>query len=135
MDDRVMKFRIGVMVLGAVLVAVILVMMFGRISSPFQRIYTICVKFPSVSGLSAGAPVRKNGIRIGEVSKIELAADDQVLVTLRLNANYRIGQDETCWLRKSLLGDAWLEFERALATDGKAAPPIGRQSGTLPEHQ
>jgi len=46
---------------------------------------------------SAVAPVSQ--------SKIELDADDQVLVTLRMNANYRIGLDETCWLRNSLLGD------------------------------
>ncbi len=135
MDERVMKFRIGAMVLGAVLAAVVLVLTFGGLSSPFQRTYTIYVRFPSVSGLSAGAPVRKSGIRIGKVSKIEFAADDQVLVTLRLNANYRIGPDETCWLRNSLLGDAALEFERTRATDGNAATPIGRQSGTLPKCQ
>ena len=120
------------MVVGAVLAAVILVVVFGGPFSPFQRTYTISVKFPSASGLST-APVRKSGIRIGEVSKIELAADDRVLVTLRINANYRIGQDETCWLRNSLLGDAWLEFEHTRATDDKAATPIGRQSGTLPK--
>jgi phospholipid/cholesterol/gamma-HCH transport system substrate-binding protein len=123
MNERVMRFRIGVMVLGAALAAVILVVEFGGFSSPFQRTYTLYVKFPSASGLGAGAPVRKSGIRIGEVSKIELGADDQVLVTLRVNANYRVGQDETCWLRNSLLGDTWLEFERTRAADGKVATP------------
>jgi phospholipid/cholesterol/gamma-HCH transport system substrate-binding protein len=130
-----MKFRIGVMVLGTVLAAVILALAFGGLSSPFQRTYTLYVKLPSAAGLSAGAPVRKSGIRIGEVSKIELAADDQVLVTLRLSANYPIGQDETCWLRSSLLGDTWLEFERTRAADGKTTTPIEQQSGTLPKHQ
>jgi phospholipid/cholesterol/gamma-HCH transport system substrate-binding protein len=129
MNERVMKFRIGVMVLGTGLAAAVLVLTFGGLSSPFQRTYTLYVKLPSASGLSAGAPVRKSGIRIGEVSKIELAADDQVLITLRLNANYRIGPDETCWLRTSLLGDAWLEFEPTRTPDGKAAAPIARQSG------
>ncbi len=114
-----MKFRIGVTVLAAVLVAAVLVLAFGGVSSPFQKTYTLYVKFPSVSGLSASAPVRKSGIRIGEVSRVELAADDQVLVTLRIDAKYPIGPDETCVLKNSLLGDAWLEFEHARAADGK----------------
>ena len=134
MDERAMKFRIGVMLLGAALAAVVLLMTFGGLSSPFQRTYALSVKFPSVSGLSAGAAVRKSGIRIGEVSKIELAADDQVLVTLRINANCRIGEDETCLLRTSLLGDAWLEFERTRPTAGKTAAS-GRPSATLPKGQ
>jgi len=83
-----MKFRIGVMVLGAVLAAVILVMVFGGHSSQFQRTYTICVKFPSVSGLSTGAPVRKNGIRIGEVSKIELAAKSSLQIPENISISF-----------------------------------------------
>ena len=128
MDERVMKFRIGVMVLGAVLAAVILVLTFGGLSSPFQRTYTIYVKLPSASGLSAGAPVRKSGIRMGEVSKIELAADDQVLVTLRINANYRLDQDETCFLRHSLMGDASLDFEPTPAIE--TGPPNKNNKGS-----
>ena len=129
MHERVMKFRIGVMVLGAVLAAVVLALTFGGLTSPFQRTYTVYVRLPSASGLSAGAPVRKSGLRIGEVSKIELAADDQVLVTLRINAAYRIGEDETCWLKSSLLGDTWLEFEHARVIDDKTAAPGGPRPG------
>jgi ABC-type transporter Mla subunit MlaD len=72
--------------------------------------------------------VRKRGVRIGEVSNIELTADDRVLVTLRIGANYQIHHDETCWVRSNLLGDTWLEFEPTQATDSKSATPSGRSS-------
>jgi phospholipid/cholesterol/gamma-HCH transport system substrate-binding protein len=126
MDERVMKFRIGVMVLAAALAAAVLAVTLGGIRSPFQSTYTLYIKFPSASGLIAGAAVRKSGIRIGEVSTIELQADDQVLVTLRLNAKYRISKNETCWLRNSLLGDAWLEFEPSQTADAKASSTVGQ---------
>jgi phospholipid/cholesterol/gamma-HCH transport system substrate-binding protein len=131
MDERVMQFRVGVMVLAALLVAVILALVFGGLPSPFRKTFTIQVKFSSAPGVSVGTPVRKSGIRIGEVSSVEFAADDQVLVTLRIAANYQVRHDETCCLRSSLLGDTWLEFESTPAvsgTDGKPPPPIGRQS-------
>jgi len=103
MDERVMQFRVGVMILAALLVAVILALVFGGVPSPFRKAYTIQVKFSSAPGVSVGTPVRKSGIRIGEVSSVEFAADDQVLVTLRISANYRVRHDETsasavaCW--------------------------------------
>ena len=96
--------------------------------------YELIGKFGDVGALATGADVRVAGVKVGAVSKIELADDDQVLLTLRLNANYRIGQDETCWLRSSMLGDEWLEFERAPPSDDKAAAPVGRQSGATTTH-
>jgi phospholipid/cholesterol/gamma-HCH transport system substrate-binding protein len=121
MNQRAMQFRVGVMVLGTILIAAVLVAMFGGLSSPFRKTYTLEVKFPSAPGLSVGSPVRKSGIRIGEVSKIAFADDDQVLVTLQIDAKYRLHDNETCWLRNGLLGDAWLEFEPKQA----AGPPAG----------
>jgi phospholipid/cholesterol/gamma-HCH transport system substrate-binding protein len=120
MNERAMQFRVGVVVIAAVLFAVILALMFAG-PSLFHKTYSIRVEFPATPGLAVGAPVRKRGIRIGEVSNIELTADDRVLVALRIDANYEIHRDETCCIRNSLLGDAWLEFEPAQPTDGKPA--------------
>jgi phospholipid/cholesterol/gamma-HCH transport system substrate-binding protein len=124
MNERTMQFRVGVMVIAAVLFAVVLALMFAG-PSFFHKTYSIRVEFPATPGLAVGAPVRKRGIRIGEVSNIELTADDRVLATLRIGANYEIHRDETCWIRNSLLGDAWLEFEPTQATDSKPVTPSG----------
>ncbi len=104
-----MEFRVGVMVVGAVLTATVLALMFGV--SPFAKTYTINVKFAAAPGVSIGTPVRKSGIRIGEVTKIELTPDNHVLAVLQIDGKYRIYDNETCSVRSSLLGDTWLDFE------------------------
>ncbi len=125
MNERAMQFRVGVMLIAAVLFAVVLALMFAGLPSFFHKTYSIRIEFPATPGLAVGASVRKRGVRIGEVSNIELTADDRVLVTLRIEANYEIHHDETCWVRNSLLGDAWLEFEPTQATDSKPVTPSG----------
>jgi ABC-type transporter Mla subunit MlaD len=108
-----MAFRVGVAVLSAFLIAAVLMFTLSGMPMLLEKTYTLNVKFPSAEGLSVGASVKKSGIRIGEVTGIALAADDQVLVTLRINSKYTVRHDETCRLRTNLLGDGWVEFEPA----------------------
>jgi phospholipid/cholesterol/gamma-HCH transport system substrate-binding protein len=120
MNERTMAFRVGVAVISAIILAVILTMTFGGLPSLLEKTYTLHVKFPTVSGLTVGAPVRISGIRIGEVTNIALAPDGEVDVTLHINSKYTIRHDEVCQLRTSLLGDAWVEFEPAHASGSGA---------------
>ena len=46
MDERVMQFRVGVMVLATVLITAILVALVRRSAFPGPRQYTIYVRFP-----------------------------------------------------------------------------------------
>ncbi len=126
MNERAMQFRVGVAVLGTILVAAVLAVTFGGMPSLLEKSYTVHVKFPSASGLTDGAPVKKSGLRIGEVTNIVMAPDDQVLVTLRISDKYTIRHDEVARLRTSLLGDAWVEFEPAQASGGEAADSTAR---------
>ena len=128
MSERTMAFRVGVAVLGTILVAAVLVVTFGGMPSLLEKTYTVNVKFPSASGLTAGAPVKKSGIRIGEVTNIALVPDDQVLVTLRISGKYTIRHDEVCRLRTSVLGDAWVEFEPGQASSSGTGDSATRPS-------
>jgi ABC-type transporter Mla subunit MlaD len=119
MDQRVMQFRMGVLALGAAMTAVILVSLFAGTFAPFHKANTFYVRLPSAPGLTAGSPVCKRGVRIGAVSKVELAADDCVLATVQIDANRPIYSDESCWLKSNLFGDAQLDFEPA-GTAGSA---------------
>lgn len=112
MDERLMKFRVGLMVVATIVVAVVLMAIFGGFSGLFVNAYVIHVRFDHAPGVAVGTPVRKSGVRIGEVSDLELTPNDEVLVTLRINGKYTVYSDEVCRLKTSLLGDAWLEFER-----------------------
>ena len=72
MGKKVNPTIIGLFVLGAILLAVIGVIVFGS-GQFFKRTETFVMYFPgSVNGLSIGAPVKFKGVDIGQVSDIKL---------------------------------------------------------------
>ena len=72
MNDRVMQFRVGVMVLATAIIAGILIVLFGDLPSLVQASYPLKLSFTDARGVSDGTPVRKNGILVGRVSKVQL---------------------------------------------------------------
>ncbi len=121
MDERVVKFRVGVMVLATIIIAGILMLVFGNLPSGWQRNITLFVKFPQAPGVMQDTPVRKSGILIGRVQKTEFADDGGVIVTLKIKQDVKLRRDEVCMVNSSLLGDSVLQFvpssERSRATD------------------
>ncbi len=113
MDERVVQFRIGMMVLATVIIAGILVATFGELPLPMQSEYTVYVKFPQAPGVSRKSPIRKSGILVGRVTDVELLSDGDVKVTARVEKRYALRHDEVCWLKPTILGDAMLEFIRS----------------------
>jgi phospholipid/cholesterol/gamma-HCH transport system substrate-binding protein len=114
MNQRIMEFRVGVMVLATFLIATILLFLFLGTSPLLRRTYTIYIKFRDAPGVTRGTPVRKDGIRIGQVSNVQFTDDDMaVIVTAEIDRDRRIYSDEQCRVTNSLLtGDATLEFVR-----------------------
>lgn len=113
MDERVMQFRVGVMVLATIIIAGILVLLFvGDVPALFRGGYTIKVTFPEAPGVTRDTPVRKNGIRIGRVTDVGFADGDKgVIVTIKIDRGRKVYHDEACRLSRSLvLGDVVLEF-------------------------
>lgn len=120
MDERLMQFRIGVMVLAAILIAAILLVTFGEWRWPFPSEYTIYIRFPEAPGVAERSPVRKSGIVIGHVTNVELTPEGNVLVTARVERKYVLRRNEVCRLNRALLGDSTLEI--SLSPDEKAPP-------------
>jgi phospholipid/cholesterol/gamma-HCH transport system substrate-binding protein len=111
MDDRVMQFRVGVMFLATFLITGILLVLFGKLPTLTGRNYTIQVQFDSAGGVSKDTPVRKSGILIGRVSDVRLTDQDSgVLVTLMIQADKTIYQNEDCYVTRDLLGDTAITF-------------------------
>jgi hypothetical protein len=50
MDDRVLSFRVGVVVVTAAIICVILILLFGAVPQVLTPTYTVKVKFPSRPG-------------------------------------------------------------------------------------
>lgn len=111
MDDNVLRFRVGVVVVVAAIVSVVLIMLFGAWPTMLQPHYILHIQFPEAPGITINTPVRKSGVLIGRVSDVELLDEGGVLVTARINQQYRLRRNETCRIGSgSLLGDAVLEF-------------------------
>jgi len=126
-----MQLRIGLMVVGIAIIVAILLFAFGGQESPleyFQVKNVFYVKFPEAPSVTADTPVRKSGVRIGRVAKvrlpeevgeIELDNGTGAVVTIEIDRNRRIFNDEICLIKRNLIGDAVLEFTRRID-----APPV-----------
>jgi len=115
MNERVVQFRVGVMVLSSLLITAILIVMFGELPTFVRTTYTIHVKFDSAPGVTRDTPIRKSGILIGRVSDVQFAEDLKegdrgVIVTAQIDRE--LHDDETLRVQSQLLGDAVIHVVR-----------------------
>jgi phospholipid/cholesterol/gamma-HCH transport system substrate-binding protein len=111
MEERVLQFRVGVLVAATVVIAAILIVMFEELPRGLGGRKTIYVHFASAPGVNVGTPVRKSGVLIGRVTQVELESEGGVLVTTRLDPQREVLKNETCRISTgNFLGDAMLEF-------------------------
>jgi len=121
MNDRIMQFRVGVMVFATIISTVILVLMFGDMPTTPYGSYYIYIRFTQAPGVTKDTPIRKSGVLIGRVSEVELLDQGGVLVTGKIDKRRRLFQNEVCRINSSLLGDAALQFFLAADVLG---PPV-----------
>ena len=111
MDERVLQFRVGVMVVSSVAIAAILIAIFNYSPAMLSGRYTLHVKFPDAPGVMKDTPVRKSGVLIGRVSDVKLLDDGGVQVSARIDNQYELREHEMCRVgTESLLGNTVLEF-------------------------
>jgi phospholipid/cholesterol/gamma-HCH transport system substrate-binding protein len=116
MDERVLRQRVGVVVLAAALITAFLVARFGDLPLPGAGTYTIYVKFPYAPGVTAGTPVRKSGVQIGRVTSVELLETGGVRITTEIERNKPVFDTETIRIGSaSVLGDAIVDVVPARA--------------------
>jgi len=127
MNERVMQFRVGLVILATILIGAILVMSFLGSTPLFQRSYTVYIRFSEAPDVTRGTPIRKAGIRIGQVRSVEFGENDEgVIVTTDIEQDRHVYSDEQCEVMRSLLpGDTSLEFAHQPGTprDRTALPP------------
>ncbi len=119
MDERVLRFRVGVVVVAAAIITIILITLLGAWPNPFTPRYTLHITFPAAPGVTIDTPVRKNGLEIGRVTNLELRESGGVLLTLKINSKYPLRFNEMCRISSGSLvtGDAVLEFIPSNQTD------------------
>lgn len=112
MNERKLRLRIGMFVVAALAALVAMVWFFGGLPriyyTPVTR-YTVLLN--NAAGLGPGAPVRRSGVKIGQVSRVELEDDtDEVRVEIEIYKPYTIHRNEEPVLRRTVLGDTSLDF-------------------------
>jgi ABC-type transporter Mla subunit MlaD len=118
-----MRIAIGVFVLVALVLLGTLVVLFGSLPDYFKRSEYYTVRFTEAPGVSQGTPVRRSGVRIGEVADVFL--DDErgiVRVRVGIDPRYTLHQNEQATLVTGLLGgDASIDFIPLPAEGGQPA--------------
>ncbi len=81
MSDVTNKYKLGLFVVIAVVIFVIFLFLLGSFQYFRTKISCYTVVSSSVQGLSVGAPVKYNGVAIGQVDKIKVSpSDDNVYI-------------------------------------------------------
>jgi len=120
MDERIMQFRVGVMVLATVSLTVILALIFNEL--PTVRGYVVYIEFEKAPGITGDTPVRKSGVLIGRVTEVDLLDKGGVIVSAKIKSHRKLFQNEMCRADVSALGDATLQFVLAGQAPG---PEVG----------
>ena len=110
MDERMMQFRVGVMVLASIIIVAILSVLFGELPSLGGGDYTVYIHFPQARGVTNGTPIRNRGILVGRVTDTRFADDGGVIVTAQIDADVELKRNELATVSSTLLGDAEIEF-------------------------
>ncbi len=125
MNGRGMRLGIGLLVLGALVLFGTLIVMFGSLPTYFKRSNLFNIRFVDAPGVGPGTPVRRSGVRIGEVREVQL--DDErgiVRVQVAIDPRFTIRRNEQPTLTVGLLGsDVSIDFVPVPSEEGQ---PIDR---------
>ena len=124
------RFRVGLVVLIALLFLVFAVLMVGKRRHLFTAKLPYHTQFDSAAGLVSGNPVRLNGVTVGNVLEVNLSPDpaDQ-RVDVRYEVDRRVAPRLRVGTRASiktigLLGDKYVELAGGTAQE-PVVPPEG----------
>src|SRR5262245_45780942 len=105
MSTRNLRVRLGLFVILAAVLFASMILMFGSLPRLFKRSTPYTIRFIDAPGLAPGAPVRRSGVRIGEVTRITLDEDRGiVLVHVEIDFPYLLRKSEQPTIVTGLLG-------------------------------
>lgn len=112
MNEQAMRFRFGIFVLASLILLAVLTILFGGFPNYFKRAETYTIVFANAPGIAPGTPVRRSGVRIGEVRTVELDNDTgKVKVEIRVADNFSLRKADRPTLVQGLIGgDAAISF-------------------------
>lgn len=118
MAEKQLRLRLGLFVAATLVVLAVLVILFGSAPRLFSTKSAYTVLFPEAPGIGTGTPIRKSGVRIGEVTRIDLDVNTgEVRVQIAVDPKYPPRTNEAPTITRGLLsGDTALDFLPRLDT-------------------
>lgn len=121
------QLRVGLTVLFASAVLVALIFLMSNTTGLFTRKIVLRSYFDNASGLRVGAPVRLNGVDIGNVTSIRVVPGrplTPVEITMRVSTQYsfNLRKDSLTSLNTAgVLGETYVDIDSAKTKEGLAA--------------
>ncbi len=133
MNERVMQFRIGMFVIVAGLVLVMMIIWFGESPTLLRDRVFLKVHYLEAPGVADGIPVRRSGIKIGEVNDVQFDdrpnTPDGVIVTLALDRKSHLKIGSVPKITRALIGDVAIEM---MPGSGTESMPLGETPAKAP---
>ena len=117
--QRSHAFGVGLLMLAGLAALAFLALRLGDWHSPFASHYDLSARFVSTSGLREGAYVEVAGVRVGQVTSIELDAGAfEAIVHMRLQTGITLPSDAIASIRTSgLIGEKYVKITPGGADD------------------
>ena len=138
MNEQAIRFRFGIFVLASLILLAVLTILFGGFPNYFKRTQEYTIVFANAAGISPGAPVRRSGVRIGEVRTVVLNNETgKVDVEIVVEEKFTLRKVDRPTIMQGLIGgDAAIAFlppeDPKLKDDTAMIPPGATIAGISP---
>ena len=106
MSERNLRIRLGIFVVVTLLLLGLLILLFGSLPSLLVTRNYYTVIFDDAPGVNQGTPVRRSGVRIGEVTDVVLDdVNDKVRVKIAIDPKYTLRRSERPTIITGFLGN------------------------------
>lgn len=131
------QLRVGLTVIFASLTLALLLFLMSGTSGLFSHRITLISFFDNASGLRVGAPVRLNGVDIGNVVAMRIVPDKdkqltpvEVIMKVSTKYSFNLRRDSVTSLDTAgVLGETYLDIDSA-----QAVGPLAQNGDVLPTH-
>jgi phospholipid/cholesterol/gamma-HCH transport system substrate-binding protein len=134
MNEQAMKFRFGIFVLASLILLAVLIMLFGGVPRYFTQYDSYTIVVDNAMGVTPGTPVRRSGVKIGEVRAVELDNETgKVLLPVLIEHGYTIHEgDRPTIVRGFLGGDVSIDFLPPPEPEPAKQPPAKQPPAKQP---
>jgi phospholipid/cholesterol/gamma-HCH transport system substrate-binding protein len=137
--QRYVDISVGIFMLFGLLALFVMVMKVSNISDFMShKGYQVTADFTDIGGLKVRAPVTVAGVRIGEVSRIELKPGDlNAKVTMTLSADKKIPYEDSSAriLTEGLLGSNYISIVPGFEDEDSKNHPYLREGDVIAKTQ